>query len=150
MNKYARLLLIPLLALSSGLLTACENINDYVGTCIVDTSYEKKTQYSWGSSKVLEERELAGIPSGARLTINKDKSVIFNYPNGDLEVKGKIAFLFGKAYFNDLNFSNDYKFVLKKDDKEKKLVHEYSENKHGVEYTEVTRHIVIRYLQVDN
>ena len=128
MNRLLKLIPISFALLVTTPLSACAgNINDYVGTCIVDTSYERTYKYSYGSRSTLEDHEVSGIPSGATLTINKDKSVVFNYLNGDEEVQGKLAFYFGKVYFKNLNFSNDYKFSLQTSGNQKKLVHSYSE-----------------------
>ena len=146
MNKLLRIIPLSIVLLCTAPLTACGgNIDDYVGTCKVDTSYERTYKYSYGNRETLDDHELSGIPCGATLTINKDKSVIFNYPNGDEEVKGKLAFHFGQVRFRNLNFSNDYKFSLKTSGNLKKLVHSWSENKHGLEYTEKSRYIVLIY-----
>ena len=146
MKKILKLIPISFALLVTAPLSACTgNVDDYVGTCTVDTSYERTYKYSYGHRETLDDHEVSGIPSGATLTINKDKSVVFNYPNGDEEVKGKLAFYFGKVYFKNLNFSNDYKFSLQTSSNQKKLVHSWSENKHGLEYTEKSRYIVLIY-----
>ena len=146
MKKIWKLIPISFALLVTTPLSACTgNVNDYVGTWKVDTSYERTYKYSYGSRNTLEDREVSGIPSGATLAINKDKSVVFDYPNGDEEVQGKLAFYFGKVYFKNLNFSNDYKFSLQTSGNQKKLVHSWSENKHGLEYTEKSRYIVLIY-----
>ena len=146
MKKILKLIPISFALLVTAPLSACTgNVNDYVGTWKVDTSYERTYKYSYGSRSTLDDHEVSGIPSGATLTIEKDKTVVFNYPNGDEELQGKLAFYFGQIYFKNLNFSNDYKFSLKEDNGQKKLVHSYSENKHGLEYTEKSRYIVLIY-----
>ena len=99
--------------------------------------------YAYGNKNEVYNREVSGIPVGSELIINKDRSVIFHYPNGDLEVKGKIVVTYSGASFNDLNFSHTYKFKLEEKGNSKKLVHEYSEDKHALEYDEESRYIVL-------
>ena len=146
MKKLIKLIPLFFALLVTAPLTSCTgNINDYVGTCTVDTSYERTYKYSYGHRETLDDHEVSGIPSGSTLIINSDKSVVFKYPNGDEEVQGKLAFYFGKVYFRNLNFSNDYKFELKESGNQKKLIHSWNENKHGLEYTEKSRYIVLIY-----
>ena len=145
MKKLFKLIPLTFVFLVGAPLTACTgNIDDYVGVCTVDTSYERTYRYSYGSRSTLEDHEVSGIPCGATITIKQDKTVVFNYPNGDMEVTGKLAFYFDQVYFRNLNFSNDYKFSLTNNG-QKKLIHSYSENKHGLEYTEKSRYIVLIY-----
>ena len=146
MKKLFKLLPLSFVLLVTAPLTACTgNVEDYIGSWKVDTSYERTYKYYYGNRSTLEDHEVSGIPCGATITINQDKSVIFNYPNGDEAVQGKLAFYFGQVYFRNLNFSNDYKFSLKNDGGQKKLIHSWDENKHGLEYTEKSRHIVLVY-----
>ena len=144
MKKIIKLLPLAFSILCAAPLTSCGgDVSSYVGTYYVETSYEKCVHYTYGNKNEIYNREVSGLPVGSELIINQDKSVIFHYPNGDLEVKGKIVVTYSGARFNDLNFSHTYKFKLEEKGNIKKLVHEYSEDKHALEYDEESRYIVL-------
>ena len=146
MRKILKLFAVSSTLLCSLSLTSCgENMDDYVGTWRICTSSERTYHFNWGSESVVRDGNVSGAPVGATITISKNKKVVFKYPNSDEEVNGKIAFLFGKAYFNDLNFSNDYKFELKTDVEPKILDHSWSEDVHGFVYDETHRHLVLEF-----
>ena len=144
MNKYLKLLPLSFCLLCSVPLTSCGgDVSPYVGTYYVETSYEKCVHYAYGNKNEIYRREVSGIPVGSTIVINEDRSVIFNYPDGETEVKGSLAVSYSGVRFRNLNFSNAYKFKLDEKSGYKKLVHEYSEDKHALEYDEESRYIVL-------
>ena len=144
MKKIVKILPLAFSILCAAPLTCCGgDVSNYVGTYYVETSYEKCVHYAYGNKNEVYNREVSGIPVGSELIINKDKSVLFHYPNGDLQVKGKLVFTINGVRFNNLNLSHTYKFKLEEKENQKKLVHSYSEDKHGLEYDEESRYIVL-------
>ena len=146
MNRHLRLLALPALLLICCPLSACQKIGDYVGVWRVETSYQRTYKVYWGSETTQSEGSVSGIPSGAKLEINKDHSVIYTQSTGSDPQKGRIAFYFGKVYFLNLYFSDDLKFELKNDGNVKKLEYSKLEGNHCLDCIGKSTHVVINYV----
>ena len=143
MKKIFKLLPLSFTLLCVAPLTSCgENMDEYVGTWRIGLSWEKTEKYYWGNTTLIDSKEVSGARVGLTVNIQKNKKVTYTFPNSDTENTGKVGFMFGKLYFKDLPFSNDYKFELGENSDHKKILeHTWSENKFGLEYTQKSRRI---------
>ena len=141
MNKFLKTLPISFVLFTSFSMTSCGvDMEQYVGTWRIGVSYEETDKYYWGNTTNVDSHGVYGAQIGLTATIQKNKKVIYTYPNSNEEHDGKVGFIFGKLYFKDLPFSSDYKFELSTNSDNKKILeHRWSENKVGLEYTKKSR-----------
>lgn len=146
MKKILKLMPLAFTLLCATPLTACggDDVSELVGVWWVDSAYEETIKYYWGDTDSLGTNNVPGIPTGSSIEIKANKKAIFTYPNAGDEIEGRVAYMFGKVRFHGFNFSSDYKFELgTNSDNRKILKHSWSENKHGLDYTEKSREIVL-------
>ena len=139
-------ILLPILCFASlATLSGCDiiedgNINDYVGEYISNTGTETTKHYYWGQTTIVSETQI--FPSGIKLTISSNKKAILTYGDGSTKT-GRIRVFKEYVKFSNLPMNSSYKF---KQNSDKGLIYNYTQEKYGLEYNFITRHMSFSYL----
>ena len=123
------------------LITSCDlfeksgNIEDYVGSYVLDHANEKTYHVAWNNKTLTKEQN---ILEKCSFTINSDCSITFIDKDGK-ETIGKVKVLEKYCRFKDTPLDSDYKYYLRYDNA---LYYSYESSHASVEYDVTYREIL--------
>lgn len=109
------------LALLCPIFTSCDafenkgDIADYVGNYVITACHEKTYHVSWGSKKLISEKEIQP-GTGVQIIIKEDYSVAYTAKDGS-KTTGKVKCLENYCRFTNTPIDSSYKFQRYKYDK---------------------------------